>query len=300
MFGRPLVRLTLLASSVSCSALWPIHGGAATKGWPAGTPPGQPPVVAAAPVDTPPPAPTLERDAALRTSQAAIGRSVAEHTLLDREGRPVRLSSYRGKPLLVSFIYTGCFQVCPTSTRSLQASMQSLYKAFGAEHFNVVSVGFNQPADSPQALRAFAAQHRIDAPNWDFLSPPPATVDALTRDFGFSYLATPAGVDHVLGVTVLDGDGRVYAQVYGDRLTPDQLGEPLRRLLRGAPIGPQAGVRDLIERVRIICTVYDPETGTYRYDYGLIIEIAGGVTFMLAMGFFFVGEARRRRRERLA
>ena len=47
-------------------------------------------------------------------------------------------------------------------------------------------------------MRAFAAQHRIDEPNWDFLSPPPATVDALTRDFGFSYLATPAGFDHVL------------------------------------------------------------------------------------------------------
>ena len=59
----------------------------------------------------------LDREQALRTSQAALGRKIADHTLLDREGRPVRLSSYRGKPLLVSFIYTGCFQVCPTTTR---------------------------------------------------------------------------------------------------------------------------------------------------------------------------------------
>ena len=29
----------------------------------------------------------------------------------------------------------------------------------------------------------------------------------------------------------------------------------------------------MIERVRIICTVYDPETGTYRFKYGLLIEI---------------------------
>jgi protein SCO1/2 len=296
MHRRQLVRLTLLG----WGALWATVVAAAGNGWPAPTPPGQPPVFAAEPVDTTPPAPTLGRDAALRASQAAIGRHLGEHVLLDRAGQPVRLSSYRGKPLLVSFIYTGCFQVCPTSTRSLQASMQSLYETFGAEHFNVISIGFNQPADSPQALRAFAAQHRIAEPNWDFLSPSPATVDALTRDFGFSYLATPAGFDHVVGVTVVDGEGRVYAQVYGERMTPDQLGEPLRRLLRGAPVDAQFGLRDLIERVRIICTVYDPETGAYRYDYGLILEIAGGVTFLLAMGVFFVGEARKRRRGRLA
>ena len=34
-----------------------------------------------------------------------------------------------------------------------------------------------------------------------------------------------------------------------------------------------------IDRIRIICTVYDPTTGKYRYDYGLIPEIAGGATF---------------------
>lgn len=296
MHGRLRVRLALPA----LVALSWLQAGAAGPGWPAGTPPGQPPVVAAAPAEQAAPAPSLDRDAALRVSQAAIGRSVAGHTLRNRAGQPVPLSSYRGKPLLVSFIYTGCFQVCPTSTRSLQQSMQPLYQAFGADRFNVVSIGFNQPADSPQALRAFAAQHRIAEPHWDFLSPSPASVDALTRDFGFSYLATPAGFEHVLGVTVVDGEGRIYAQVYGDRLTPDQLGEPLRRLLRGAPVAGRAGLADLIERVRIICTVYDPDTGSYRFKYGLILEIAGGVTFMLAMLLFFIGEARQRKRERLA
>lgn len=261
---------------------------------PTGTPPGQPPVFVVEPTDTLPPPPRLDRAQALSASQAAIGRMLADHTLLDRQGRPVRLSSYRGKPLLVSFIYTGCFQVCPTSTRSLQKSLQAMYKVFGADAFNVVSIGFNQPADSPEAMRSFAARHRIDEPNWDFLSPPMATVDALTRDFGFSYLATPAGFDHVLAVTVVDLEGRIYAQVYGERMTPDQLGEPLRLLLRGAPMPKQLGLAELIERVRIVCTVYDPNTGTYRYNYGLIFEIAGGVTFILAMLVFFLLEARAR------
>ena len=57
---------------------------------------------------------TLDPAEALRISQAAIGRKIGDYTLLDRAGKPVRLADYRGKPLLVNFMYTGCFQVCPT------------------------------------------------------------------------------------------------------------------------------------------------------------------------------------------
>ena len=39
----------------------------------------------------------------------------------------------------------------------------------------------------------------------------------------------------------------------------------------------------MVERVRILCTVYDPETGEYRYDYGLIFEIIGGLTFFISV-----------------
>lgn len=235
---------------------------------------------------------------ALRVSQAAIGRAPANYSFLDRQGRPVRLSNYLGKPLLVSFIYTGCFQVCPTTTRSLHEAVQTLQKIVGPDQFNVVSIGFNQPFDSPQALRAFAAQHSINAANWEFLSPHGSIVEPLTRDFGFSYASTAAGIDHVLEVTLLDAQGRIYTQVYGDLLTPEKLGEPLRQLLRGAPLVQASRLSDLVERVRIICTVYDPTTGGYRYDYGLILEIAGGVTFFLTMIWFFASEWISRRRAR--
>ncbi|MBT9508059.1 SCO family protein [Rhodoferax sp.] len=235
---------------------------------------------------------------ALRVSQAAIGGAPANYTFLDRQGRPVRLSNYLGKPLLVSFIYTGCFQVCPTTTRSLHEAVQTLQKIVGPDQFNVVSIGFNQPFDSPQALRAFAAQHSINAANWEFLSPHGSIVEPLTRDFGFSYESTAAGIDHVLKVTLLDAQGRIYTQVYGDLLTPEKLGEPLRQLLRGAPLVQASRLSDLVERVRIICTVYDPTTGGYRYDYGLILEIAGGLTFFLAMIWFFASEWISRRRAR--
>ncbi len=240
----------------------------------------------------------LDPAIALRDSQAAIGRAVGEHPLLDRREQPVRLTDYRGKPLLVSFIYTGCFKVCPTTTQSLSVAVEQLAELFGADRFNVVSVGFNQPFDSPTAMRAFAAQMGIKASNWDFLSPTPGAVEALLSDFGFRYVATPAGIDHVLTVSVLDAQGRIYAQVYGERLSRDQLGEPLRRLLKDAPLQPGAPLAELVQRVRILCTVYDPQTGEYRYNYGLILEIAGGVTFAVAMACFFLFEWRTRRKTR--
>ena len=242
--------------------------------------------------------PGLDQKAAIQASQAALGQAVGDFTLLDREGRPVRLASYRGKPLLVSFIYTGCFEVCPTTTRSLEDAVRALQGRFGTNQFNVVSIGFNQPADSPQALKAFAAQHRISQPNWDFLSPPASIVEPLTRNFGFVYEATPAGFDHVLQVSLVDAKGVIVQQVYGDRLAVDALGEPMKQMLIGAPLPQGMRLDDIIDQVRLLCTVYDPKTGTYRVDYSLAIEFAGGLTFIIAMALYMLNEWRSRRKAR--
>jgi protein SCO1 len=240
----------------------------------------------------------LDEKAALRASQAAVGRTVADYTLLDREERPVRLASYRGKPLLVSFIYTGCFQVCPIATRSLQETVRALQARFGNDRFNVVSIGFNQPADSPQALKAFAAQQRIGEANWEFLSPPARIVGPLTRDFGFLYEPTVAGFDHVLQVSLVDPQGRIVRQVYGDRIAADALGAPMQQLLAGAPLPSASPLAALVDQVRLLCTVYDPRTGTYRVDYSLALEAAGGITFVLAMALYMLSEWRSQRKSR--
>jgi protein SCO1 len=242
--------------------------------------------------------PKLDERDALRLGQAAIGRDVPDLALLDRAGRPLRLASYRGKPLLVSFIYTGCFQICPRQTRALHDAVRGLERMLGPHQFNVVSIGFNQPFDSPQAMAAFAAQHRIDDANWEFLSPPRESVEPLTRAFGFSYLATPAGFDHVLGVSIVDAQGRIHTQVYGDALRADQLGKPLRELLLAAPPTDTPALLSVVERVRILCTVYDPDTGQYRYDYKLIFELIGGALFFGSVLIYFLFEWRDRRRAR--
>ena len=251
---------------------------------------------ATASADTP--LPTLDQAEALRASQAVVGNEIGDFLLQDRQGKAVRLSSFRGQPLLVSFIYTGCFQICPGTTRALHKAVSAAQEALGDKRFQVLSIGFNQPADSPVALKAFAAQQGIADANWEFLSPPAAAVAAISRDFGFSFVATPAGFDHTLQVTLVDQRGRIYRQIYGDAFAPEDLIRPLQQLLAGAPTAAESPLENIVERVRLICSVYDPKTGKYRLDWGLLLEIAGGITSVLWTIGFFIGEWRNQRAAR--
>jgi len=238
---------------------------------------------------------TLDERAALDKSQKAIGNIVKDFAFLNRDGNPVRLADYRGKPTLVSFMYTGCFEVCPTTTKNLQKAVEGLVNRVGADKFNIVSIGFNQPFDSPQAMKSFALQQGIRLPNWDFLSPAEALVPELTREFGFSYVQTLAGFDHMNQITIVDAQGTIVRQVYGETFTADMLAEPLGSMIGGEALEPlPLTMEELIDRVRILCSVYDPTTGKYRLSYGIFFEIAGAVTSVIWLALFYWRERRGR------
>ena len=240
---------------------------------------------------------TLDEKTAFELSQSVIGKPVGDFVLLDRSGKPVELSRYRGKPLLVSFIYTACFQICPTTTRNLQKAVQNTVSVLGADRFNVISIGFNQPFDSPQALKDFSVQNGISLPNWEFLSPSPAILGDLTRNFGFSYVATPAGFDHMNQVTMVDAQGKIIRQVYGEKYTAEDLAEPLKVMIAGSAIPPQVGtLQEIMARVRIICSVYDPVSGRYRTNYSLYFQFAGFLSFMAFMIYLSINFWKNRRR----
>lgn len=239
----------------------------------------------------------IDIDEAIAFSRARVGSVPEDFVLQDREGRTVSLSSYRGKPLIVNFVFTGCFQVCPTSTRDLQGAVRAMRDRFGPNQFNVLSIGFNQPQDSPTAMKMFAAQLRIREPNWEFLSPREQDVPALTEAFGFRFRPSPAGFDHTVQVSLLDAQGVIRSQVYGD-FSAEILGEPIRRLLRGMLLTDTHTAADFVERVRIFCSVYDPTTGKYKADYTLLLQVAGGVTFFIAMVWFGIAEWWSQRRSR--
>ena len=234
---------------------------------------------------------------ALEISQGAIGNEVGEFVFTDTNGKSVRLSDYRGKPLLVSFIYTGCFQICPATTRFLYEAVAVARDALGEDRFRIVSIGFNQPFDDPKAMASFAKQVGIADPHWTFLSPAAADVEALTKRFGFLYEASSGGFDHLLQVSVVDADGVLYRQVYGENFEMPMLVQPLKQLLSGQA-SRELTLANVWDKVILYCTIYDPHTGAYRVNYALFFEIFAGLTTLGAMGWLIYRELRRGRRER--
>jgi protein SCO1/2 len=249
-------------------------------------------LLAAAPVTAAAP---REVELAVRTSQAAIGRTVADWPLVDQNGRPLRMSELRGRPLVVSFVYTGCFQVCPATTQFLERAVGQARAALGADAFHVLSIGFNQPFDSPEALAAFARRQAIDTRDWTFVAPRSEDVQPLLAEFGLTVQPTAAGFDHLIQASIVDADGRIHRQVYGDAFELPMFIGPLKELLSG-----QAAQATTIEgiwlKVKLYCTVYDPASGRYRLDYSLFFELFAGVTFLAALAAFVVRELRRRGR----
>ena len=235
----------------------------------------------------------LDQDAAVRLSQGVIGKPVGDYEVTDRAGRRIRLAQYRGKPLLVNFIYTGCSHVCPTSVQFLSQAVSQAQRTLGADSFATLTIGFNAPHDSPLAMADFARRQGVRAPNWEFVGAHAETVAQLARDFGFSYAATTGGFDHIAQVTVVDAAGRVYRQVYGDRFELPLLVEPLRELVTGSS-PRELSVVQLLDKIRVLCTVYDPASGKYRLNYALFIEIFAGLTVIGGTLLFLLREWWRR------
>jgi protein SCO1/2 len=232
---------------------------------------------------------------ALRESQAAIGRGIGDYALRDTEGRTVRLAALRGKPLVVNFVYTGCFQVCPASTQFLARAVAEAERTLGKGAFRVATIGFNLPFDSPGAMGDFRRKHAVVSPDWLFLSPDAQTLPRLVADFGFRYESTAAGFDHLLQASIVDASGRIYRQVYGDSFEVPLFVGPLLELAQGKPV-PQGNVQAFLEQVRLLCTVYDPVAGRYRLNTVIVAELLVGASIVLGVLAFLVVEWRRRRR----
>jgi protein SCO1/2 len=234
----------------------------------------------------------LDEAEALRVGQAAIGRQLADHSLRDTTGQRLKLSDFRGQPLLVSFVYTSCSSVCPTIVQTLDAAVGAAQQALGADSFAVVIIGFDTRNDTPERMRAFARAQGIDRPNWRFLSGDAREVDALADQVGFVVYPAPQGFDHMALTTVVDQEGRIYRQIFGGVFEAPAVVEPLKELVFGRR-SDWTSLEGLVNRVRLFCTLYDPRTGAYRFDYAPFIAMAIGLAALAGVGGFAFREWRR-------
>ena len=234
---------------------------------------------------TPADAARIDVDQALRKSEAAIGAATADHRLIRSDGSPVSLSEFKGRPLVVSLVYTSCSTVCPVGTQTLRSSVAQARTALGDTAFQVLTLGFDARNDTPGRMAAFATDHDISGdPLWHVATASPTVLEALMRDVGFSYAGAAGGFDHVAQTTILDAEGRVYRQVYGDEFPLQVFIEPLKELVYGVTVTSFTPAA-LADRVRFLCTKYDPKLGRYRIDYTIFFEAGVGVLSLALMGW---------------
>jgi protein SCO1/2 len=230
--------------------------------------------------------------AALQTSAAAIGRVLPDLAFTDVDDKPFRLFDQRGKPLLISMVYTGCADVCPLIVENLYKAVDVAQEALGVDAFTTVTIGFDTAHDTPERMRAFARAHGADLPNWYFLAADNASIEALTVATGFTFMPSAGGFDHMAQVTIVDHDGAIYSQVFGGAFTPQAVVEPLKDLLFGNR-RPVPLLTQVSERIRLFCTIYNPNTGRYYFNYSLFIGIGIGIACMSLVAGWLIREFRR-------
>ena len=234
---------------------------------------------------------------AIEVSQAALGNQVGALAFIDQHGQPRSLEDFRGRPVLLSIIYTACVHSCQVSTRYLDRLVRIARDALGQDSFTVLTVGFDQPVDTPVQMAGYARRYGVTDPDWHFLSSPdPGPLAELLDTVGFLYQPSPRGFDHTVQVTVLDRDGIVRRQVYGEIFPTPQLVEPLKALVFDRPL-EEAGVLGRIgDRVRLFCTVYDAQGDRYKFDYSLFAGIFIGTLVLGSAILWLLLELRRARR----
>lgn len=239
-------------------------------------------------------------DEALALSQAAVGKALLDLEFTDGSGQLVRMAQYAGKPLLVSLIFTSCHHVCPTLTRHLKTAVYAAREALGDDSFSVVTIGFDTANDTPERMQDFANKQGINEANWVFLSSSAENMAKLTENLGFIYFPSPSGFDHITQLTIVDRDGIINTQVYGGAFELPWLVEPLKDLILNRPQSEHNFFSRMIDKVNLFCTVYDPNTGRYHYDYSLFVQIGiGGLAILSILAWLFI-ETRRARRNKQA
>jgi protein SCO1 len=164
-------------------------------------------------------------DASLAATQRipAPGDSIPDFSFINQDGRRGSIQQYRGKVVLITFIYTRCPfpDFCPRmSSNFAEIDKQLATDPTLAAHIHLLSVSFDPEHDTPEVLRdyAFSVAHTHDPAlfrRWEFAAPRSADLPKIAEFFGL--VAKPEGglITHNLSTTVIGVDGKIVKWYHG-------------------------------------------------------------------------------------
>jgi protein SCO1/2 len=171
----------------------------------------------------------LEDSAASRLSP---GDPVPDFTLTDQTNVPVTFSAFAGKVVVLNFVYTRC--PLPDYCFRLSNNLGQLQKRFGpAAGLVLITVTFDPANDRPDVLARYAQIWKADPTLWHFLTGPAAEIQRLCARFGVGYWPDEGLYVHSLHTAVIDRQGKLVANLEGNRYTGKQLGDLVETVLHG-------------------------------------------------------------------
>ena len=169
-------------------------------------------------------------------------------SLRDQFGRPARLADFRGKPLMIAFVYALCDDVCPLTAAKIAWALDRLGP--DARKLNVLAITVQPQTDTPKRVIAFSRRHRL-LHRWRYLIGPPAEVLPVLKKLGVAPEELPAPGEEFArdrepgahGAWIFLADAslrRVESWPQNMLLDPNDLLHDLRLLIRGVPARSEA------------------------------------------------------------
>ena len=171
------------------------------------------------------------------------GDVVPDFHLLNQSGREIHLSQFRGKVLLVTFIYTRCpmADFCPRMSANFAAIDKSLAADKSVyDRTHLLSVSFDPAYDTPAVLRSYGGAHtgrftNEDFRHWDFAAPSLTDLPKVEQYFDVGVTGSdPATLMHSLSTILIGKDGKVLAWYPSKDWQPPELVTQMRAAA-GAP-----------------------------------------------------------------
>ena len=155
-------------------------------------------------------------------------RATPDFTLQDANGAAVRWSDFRGKVVVLNFIYTHCTDECPLHAERIAKIQAMVNQTPMKSVVAFVTITTDPKRDGGKVLSDYGAAHGLDPVNWTFLTAAPDQPDNLTRKFakayGLEFTLTAEGEEmHGVVTHVIDQDGRLRARFHGLDFEPPNL-----------------------------------------------------------------------------
>ncbi|HXG92252.1 MAG TPA: SCO family protein [Blastocatellia bacterium] len=167
------------------------------------------------------------------------GDEVADFALVNQDGKPISIHQYRGRALVLTFIYTRCPvpDYCPLMSMNFAAIEKSLAddpELYQKTH--LLSITVDPDYDTPQMMREYGALY-AEKPaafaHWEFATGSAEQVKKIASYFGLQYWQEEDQIIHSLRTAVIAPDGKLVKLYRGNEWKPEQVLADLRAFKYG-------------------------------------------------------------------